>query len=197
MAGKRSRFVRSALSMLLAAAVGASAAGAAPGRTNPSPAQASPVGVADTGFLVDLAITFRGTGRGLVRLTSPTDSGDCCGFGPKDCASSCLQAILQATPIELVAEPASGSVFAGWGGACGGAGTSTCPLRLDADATVTVTFISASSPGDSPRPNGSEPKKKPRAYCKARQRSTKANPCRPAPKCRKSQRPTTQEPCRK
>ena len=190
MAGKRSHSVRIALSMVLATAVAASVTAVAPGRVNPSPTRASPAGAADRGFLVDLAIAFRGTGSGVVRVASPTDSGDCCGFGPKDCASSCTQAILQATPIELIAEPASGSVFGGWEGACRGAGTSTCPLTLDADVAVTVTFKSASSP------SGGQSKKSP-AYCKARQRSTKANPCRPAPACRKGQRPTGKKPCRK
>jgi hypothetical protein len=43
------------------------------------------------------------------------------------------------TSVTLTATPAAGSIFTGWGGACGG-NASTCLLTLNASQTVTATF---------------------------------------------------------
>ncbi len=55
-----------------------------------------------------------------------------------DCGSSCTNSFNQNTVVTLTATPASGSSFAGWSGACTGAGT--CVVTMDAVKTVTATF---------------------------------------------------------
>jgi hypothetical protein len=44
----------------------------------------------------------------------------------------------------LTANPASGYIFTGWGGACGG--TSTCTVTLNANTTVAASFVASPSP---------------------------------------------------
>jgi len=57
------------------------------------------------------------------------------------CPGSCgvLYPYLPGTQVELVATPAPGSAFLGWGGACAGSAP-TCSLTLGADESVTASF---------------------------------------------------------
>lgn len=57
------------------------------------------------------------------------------------CPSACgaLYPYLPGTKVELIATPAPGSAFLGWGGACSGS-TPTCSFALSASAEVTATF---------------------------------------------------------
>jgi hypothetical protein len=75
------------------------------------------------------AITSTGTGSGFV-TSSPSGI---------DCGADCSETYLNGTAVTLTAVPASGSVFTGWGGACGG--TSSCTVNIAGDTTVTATFV--------------------------------------------------------
>jgi hypothetical protein len=55
-----------------------------------------------------------------------------------DCPSRCSSA--QGAEVELVAEPGSGSTFAGWSGA-GCSGTQSCIVTMNAHEAVTATFL--------------------------------------------------------
>ena len=74
-----------------------------------------------------LSVSKDGTGLGAV-----SGSGI-------DCGAICAASLLAGTPVTLTAAPATGSLFAGWGGACSGTAP-TCTLTLTADAAVTATF---------------------------------------------------------
>lgn len=56
-------------------------------------------------------------------------------------AASCSTALPLGTTVTLTAAPGSAGTFAGWGGACAGAGTSSaCTLTLGGPAAVSATF---------------------------------------------------------
>ncbi len=64
--------------------------------------------------------------------------------GGIDCPGSCTVTYARGSTVTLVAEPAAGSRFAGWTGAC--SGTGTCSLVMSADRSVGATFLAGSSP---------------------------------------------------
>ncbi|MGH2697472.1 MAG: prealbumin-like fold domain-containing protein [Actinomycetota bacterium] len=78
--------------------------------------------------LASLAVTTAGTGIGTV---TSTPSGINCGM-------DCSEEYPGGTQVTLQANPAPGSYFAGWGGAC--TGTAPCNLTMDAAKNVTATF---------------------------------------------------------
>jgi len=55
------------------------------------------------------------------------------------CPSTCSAAYDQGSQVVLVADPDSGSTFAGWSGA-GCSGTQSCIVTMNSDETVTATF---------------------------------------------------------
>jgi hypothetical protein len=73
-----------------------------------------------------LAVTRAGTGSGTV-------SG-----GGIACGAACTASIASRTAVPLTATAASGSTFAGWGGACSGAGA--CTVTMTGAQTVIATF---------------------------------------------------------
>jgi hypothetical protein len=76
-----------------------------------------------------VAVTKTGTGRGGV-LSAPAGI---------DCGARCTSSYLFGSAVTLTATAATGSFFAGWGGAC--SGTSTCTTTIGAAATtVTARF---------------------------------------------------------
>jgi hypothetical protein len=75
-----------------------------------------------------LTIVKAGAGRGVV-TSSPE------GFV---CGTACFSDVLGGTVLTLIATPNSGSMFAGWSGAC--TGTGTCNLIINSALTVTATF---------------------------------------------------------
>jgi len=83
-----------------------------------------------------LTVNKNGTGSGTV-TSSP--SGINCGV-------TCSASFAQGTTVTLTATPASGSVFAGWGGA-GCSGTGGCTVTMSAAQSVTATFNTAQSFG--------------------------------------------------
>ena len=85
-------------------------------------------GSGTAGSAATLSVTRNGTGSGTV-TSSP--AGISCGTG-------CAEAVAAGTRMTLSAAPASGSVFAGWGGAC--SGTAACTVTVNAATTVTATF---------------------------------------------------------
>jgi hypothetical protein len=80
-----------------------------------------------------LAVTVRG--RGTV-----SGGGVNCGNG----ATSCSASVVLSSTITLLATPASGATFVGWGGACTGR-TTTCTLSMTVARNVTATFSGAAS----------------------------------------------------
>ncbi|MBU6337861.1 MAG: hypothetical protein KGR19_08645 [Acidobacteria bacterium] len=66
--------------------------------------------------------------------------------GQIDCGSVCTATFLDGDLVTLTASSASGSKFAGWGGACSGTAP-TCTVTMDAAKSVTASFTA-----DSPTP---------------------------------------------
>jgi hypothetical protein len=106
-----------------------------------------------------LTVTKGGSGAGTV---TSAPSGISCG-------GACSASYSEGATVTLTATPASGSVFAGWGGAC--SGTGTCVVALTAAKSVTATFNvpaaagPAPSPPPGPGPSPSKPTPKP-VVCK-------------------------------
>lgn len=57
------------------------------------------------------------------------------------CGSTCSASYTSGTSVSLTATPASGSVFAGWGGAC--TGTGACSVTMSSVTTVSASFTLA------------------------------------------------------
>ena len=77
-----------------------------------------------------LLVTMAGSGIGSVTRCHPGVL----------CASDCAE-YSHGTAVTLTATAATGSIFAGWGGACGGA--AKCLVTMDAVRQVTATFVAA------------------------------------------------------
>ncbi|WP_243337134.1 InlB B-repeat-containing protein [Anaeromyxobacter soli] len=86
-----------------------------------------------TGFLLDVSLT----GDGVGTVTS-TPAGISCGV-------TCSADFAAGTSVTLTAQPASGSIFSGWSGACAGTAP-TCTVSMDAARTVAASFSLASYP---------------------------------------------------
>jgi polysaccharide lyase-like protein/List-Bact-rpt repeat protein len=61
------------------------------------------------------------------------------------CPGDCSQSYTSGTVVALVATPASGSTFTGWGGSC--SGTGGCSVTMSAARSVTASFATAPSGG--------------------------------------------------
>jgi hypothetical protein len=80
--------------------------------------------------LPQFALTVSTTGTGSGHVTANA--------GGIDCPGTCGTTQTQGTQVTLTAVAASGSRFAGWGGAC--SGTGACTVTLDAAKNVTAAF---------------------------------------------------------
>jgi hypothetical protein len=76
-----------------------------------------------------------GTGGGTV---SSTPAGINCTAAAGGSSGACSARLEAGTAVTLNANPAAGSVFTGWSGACGGTGS--CQVALDGDRAVTAGF---------------------------------------------------------
>ena len=82
-----------------------------------------------------LSVTKYGSGSGTV---SSNPSGISCG-------SDCSESYPANTSVTLMAAPASGSTFGGWGGDCSFCGTnSTCQITMDSNKVCAASFNSGS-----------------------------------------------------
>jgi hypothetical protein len=81
-----------------------------------------------------LTVSKAGTGTGTVTSN-----------GAIDCGATCSAEIEASGKITLTAEPAAGSTFAGWSGACSGTAPK-CKLAMNEARNVTATFTRESSP---------------------------------------------------
>lgn len=79
-----------------------------------------------------LTVTTSGTGAGTVS-SSPAGI---------NCGTDCSQRFADGTSVTLSAAAASGSTFAGWGGAC--SGTGSCTVSMTAARSVSASFNSSS-----------------------------------------------------
>jgi hypothetical protein len=84
--------------------------------------------------LFPLTVTVAGTGTGAV-TSAPVGI---------NCPSTCTANFNGGSSVTLTATPSPGSTFAGWSGACSGAGT--CSVSMTAAQSVTATFVPASFP---------------------------------------------------
>jgi Polysaccharide lyase/Divergent InlB B-repeat domain len=82
-------------------------------------------------------------------VTPPTGSGagTITGTGIS-CPGDCSQTYADGTAVNLSANSASGSTFAGWSGAC--SGTGSCALTMNADKTVSGSFTASGQPPPPP-----------------------------------------------
>jgi hypothetical protein len=95
--------------------------------------------IAATCFLTDasavlytLTVVKAGTGSGLVTSHPEPMTGDIY------CGTTCSANLVAGLDLPLMAQPAHGSIFTGWSGAC--SGKLSCTVTMDAAKTVTATF---------------------------------------------------------
>ncbi|QQS54894.1 MAG: hypothetical protein IPM89_03375 [Candidatus Competibacteraceae bacterium] len=98
------------------------------------------VGTSGTTYL--LSVTKTGTGSGTV-TSNPAGI---------NCGADCSESYTAGTAVTLTASPVSGSIFAGWSGAC--SGTGACTVTLNAAQSVTATFNTGGG-GDAYEPDNS------------------------------------------
>ena len=80
-----------------------------------------------------LSVSRQGTGSGTV-TSNPAGI---------NCGSTCSASYAAGTSVTLNAQPASGSSFTGWSGAC--TGTSSCTVSMDSARSVTASFTTAAT----------------------------------------------------
>ncbi len=90
----------------------------------------------DLSPIVDLTVSFAGTGTGTV--TSSPAGIDCANVSGGG-SSSCTASFVSGTDVTLTATPNGGSTFTGWaGGGC--TGTGTCVVTMSAATNVQASF---------------------------------------------------------
>jgi List-Bact-rpt repeat protein len=100
--------------------------------TAPSPGElGNAIGAQNAAANLDVnALTVSVTGGGAVTSSDNIFS----------CGTKCYGVYNPGATVTLTAKPNSGSVLAGWGGACAG-NALTCTVTLNAESTVTATFL--------------------------------------------------------
>jgi Divergent InlB B-repeat domain len=93
---------------------------------------------------VEITITIESTEREETVPLAVTKSGDGSGTVTSepagiDCGSSCAARFVEGAEVTLKADPAAGSRFAGWSGAC--AGTGACSLEIGETQAVHAEFV--------------------------------------------------------
>jgi hypothetical protein len=85
-----------------------------------------------------LDVSVGGIGSGTI-ISNPT--AITCAWTGGAASGTCSAQFNQNASVVLTASPSAGSVFGGWGGACGGSGTSlTCTVGMTQARTVTAIF---------------------------------------------------------
>jgi hypothetical protein len=84
------------------------------------------------GPIFTLSATKFGTGQGSL-ISSPAGI---------NCGSDCSESYESGTIVSLTASPASGSIFAGWAGAC--SGTGPCVITMNSNISVSANFVNPS-----------------------------------------------------
>jgi len=110
-------------------------AGNATFTTGSEPVSRSVTGSTSTTAPVTLTVAKNGSGSGTV---SSSPAGIACG-------TDCAEALTTGTRVTLTATAATGSVFAGWSGACTGT-AATCSWTMGGAASVTATFNTSGTP---------------------------------------------------
>jgi hypothetical protein len=82
-----------------------------------------------------LTITVNKTGAGSGTVISVPEG--------ISCGATCVQGFATGTAVNLYANPAAGSAFSGWSGAC--SGTSTCQVTVNSSQQVTAAFNGAAT----------------------------------------------------
>lgn len=85
-----------------------------------------------------VSVTLAGSGSGTV-TSAPAGI---------NCGGTCSASYILNTPVQLTANPAPGSVFVGWSGAC--TGTAGCIVGLGPSTSVTATFALLATPTSTP-----------------------------------------------
>jgi hypothetical protein len=85
----------------------------------------------------NLSVSKNGTGSGTV-TSSPIGIS---------CGTDCSESYTSGIQVTLTAEPASGSTFGGWSGACSGSTGLSCTLAMLDNLSVTATFNSSGGGG--------------------------------------------------
>ena len=75
---------------------------------------------------------------------------------------TCALGFPEGNRVTLAATPAPGAAFAGWGGACAGAGTAPCTIEMTANREVTAAFVPAAPGPPSIGPRETPPRIHPR-----------------------------------
>jgi uncharacterized repeat protein (TIGR02543 family) len=99
--------------------------------------QARTVTATFTAPLTTRLLTVTGSGTGSGSVTSSPSGINCTISGSSE-SGTCSASYNSGTLITLTATPASGHTFAGWSGACSGAGS--CQVTMSQARTVTATF---------------------------------------------------------
>lgn len=92
---------------------------------------AAPAPIAATFLITPTALTVAKSGNGAGRIASAPIG--------IDCGADCTEFYDQGTPVTLTASADAGSTFAGWQGACTGAGA-VCTVTINASTAVTALF---------------------------------------------------------
>lgn len=82
---------------------------------------------------IEVSLSFSGNGSGTVRVSDYEVS----------CNTSCTNSFPAGAQVTFTAEPADGSRFGGWNGACAAATGASCTVTADQSTTVGVTFSTA------------------------------------------------------
>ena len=120
--------------LLYAASTAASADTAGPQAAQIDPSACAAAQACKKSKVFNLAVMLEGGGSGRVR-SAPAGIY---------CQADCSEDFAKNSKILLDAEPYSGSVFAGWSGAC--SGTGSCSIKLKSDASVSASFTRIETP---------------------------------------------------
>jgi hypothetical protein len=109
---------------------------------NESPPNGARINLGSFGNTAQASRSFAAPPTRLLSVTRVGVPGDTVTSTPPGiaCGTACSAAFIAGTQIVLTANPAAGTIFAGWGDACHGS-QAICNLVLEQDRTATASFI--------------------------------------------------------